>query len=87
VVESAPRIDKRLVAALAVLGDSREPVAEINRRVGRLATELGLPRPSYAQIRRLLRAERVAQEERRVHRGHVAEVIILRRHAYERLGR
>ncbi len=85
-VESAPRIDKRLVAALEGLDDSREPVAEINRRVGALARELELPRPSYAQVRRLIRAERLAREERRVRRGHVAEVIVNHRHAYERLG-
>ena len=85
-VESAPRIDKRLVAALAVLDDSREPMAEINRRVGRLASELGLPRPSYAQIRRLLQAGRLAREERRQHRGHVAQVLLLRGHTYEILG-
>ena len=82
-VESAPRIDKRLVLALTVLDDSREPMAEINRRVGALARELDLPRPSYSQIRRLLRADRLERAERREHRERVAVAIVTRRHAYE----
>ena len=85
-VESAPRIDRRLVAALAVLDDSREPMAEINRRVGALASDLGLPRPSYAQIRRLLQAERIEREERRARRGRMAQALLLRGHTYELFG-
>jgi hypothetical protein len=81
-VESAPRIDRRLVEALAALDDVREPVAEINRRVGALASELGLPRPSYAQVRRLLWADRLERSEQRAVRGRVAEAVLLRTHPY-----
>ena len=71
------------MAALGALDDSREPVAEINRRVGALAKELGLPRPSYAQIRRLLRADRLERAERREHRERVAEAILTRHYVYD----
>jgi hypothetical protein len=51
---SAPRIDPRLHAALARIDDGRLPVAEVNRRLGAVASHLGLPRPSYEQVRILL---------------------------------
>jgi hypothetical protein len=47
----APRIDSRLIAGLVRLDDPKLPIAETNRRVGRLAAELGLPKPSYQQVR------------------------------------
>jgi len=47
----APRIDSRLVAALVRFDNPKLPIAETNRRVGRLAAELGLPKPSYQQVR------------------------------------
>jgi hypothetical protein len=55
---AAPRIDSRLVAAIARLDDRREPVAETNRRIGALAGDLGLPRPSYEQVRTLVKEHR-----------------------------
>jgi hypothetical protein len=48
---SAPRIDSRLVAAVERLDDRRVPIAETNRRVGHVAAQLGLPKPSYEQVR------------------------------------
>ena len=48
---AAPRIDERLLAAIADLDRRDVPIAETNRRVGELATRLGLPRPSYEQVR------------------------------------
>jgi hypothetical protein len=59
---SAPRYDERIVDAIKVLDDRREPIAEICRRVGRCADKLGLPRPSYVHIRRLVHAERERQD-------------------------
>lgn len=50
----APRIDPKLVAALVRLDDPKEPIAETNRRLGRLAAELDLPKPSYQQVRVIL---------------------------------
>jgi hypothetical protein len=48
---AAPRIDSRLVAAVERLDDPSAPIAETNRRVGVVARELGLIRPSYEQVR------------------------------------
>jgi hypothetical protein len=48
---SAPRIDTRLVAAVERLDDKHVPIAETNRRVGHVAAQLGLPKPSYEQVR------------------------------------
>lgn len=53
-VPAAPRIDARLVRALKRLDDGRTPIAEINRRIGALAAELGLVRPSYERVRVVL---------------------------------
>jgi hypothetical protein len=58
-VSLAPRYDARIVSALRALDDPREPMAEICRRVGDVADRLGLTRPSYVHVRRLLLAERV----------------------------
>ncbi len=55
---AAPRIDSRLVAAIAHLDDLSCPIAETNRRIGALAERLGLARPSYEQIRLLVQAHR-----------------------------
>jgi hypothetical protein len=55
---AAPRIDSRLVAAVAWLDDRREPMAETNRRIGFLARDLGLPKPSYQQVRLLVKEYR-----------------------------
>jgi hypothetical protein len=46
-----PRIDQRLVAAIARLDDPTLPIAETNRRLGMVAEGLGLLRPSYQQVR------------------------------------
>jgi hypothetical protein len=51
VSDSAPRIDSRLVAALVRIDDSSRPIAETNRRIGLVAWELGLAKPSYQQVR------------------------------------
>ena len=40
------------------LDDRRVPIAETGRRVGAVAETLGLVRPSYEQIRRLVHAHR-----------------------------
>jgi hypothetical protein len=55
---AAPRIDSRLVAAIVHLDNPQHPIAETNRRIGVLAGDLGLPRPSYEQIRILVKAHR-----------------------------
>ena len=54
----APRISPRLVEALVRLDDTRVPIAEVNRRLGREAERLGLPRPSYQRVRELVHQSR-----------------------------
>jgi hypothetical protein len=63
VVASSPRVDPRLVAAAFALDDRRESYAETCRRVGVVADQLGLPRPSYDTIRVLLRVDREERAE------------------------
>jgi hypothetical protein len=54
----APRIDMRLVAAAERLDSATTPIAETNRRVGLVADELGLMRPSYEQVRSIVKCAR-----------------------------
>jgi hypothetical protein len=53
-VPAAPRIDDRLRRYIAGAGLFDSP-AEVTRAAGELAWELGLPRPSYQQVRVLMR--------------------------------
>ncbi len=58
VVRSAPRYDPRILEAMRALDDRTEPMAETCRRIGTVAEHLGLVRPSYVHLRRLVVAER-----------------------------
>lgn len=53
------------VRDLAAALDGDQPIAETSRRVGEAAVRLGLPRPSYANVRRLVLAERRRRAELR----------------------
>jgi hypothetical protein len=68
-VAAAPRVDLRLVAAIERFDDPRRPIAETNRRIGLVAETLGLPRPSYEEVRRLVRLWRAGRGGPEV--GHV----------------
>ena len=57
-VASAARVDSRLVAALERLDRVGVPIAETYRRVGVVARELGLLRPSYERVRTLVHEAR-----------------------------
>jgi hypothetical protein len=59
---AAPRIDERLRRYIA--GSPRfDTPAEITRLVGELAWDLSLPRPSYQQVRLLVRELRDSREQ------------------------
>jgi hypothetical protein len=60
-VSSAPRLDSRLIAAVRRLDDGKRPIAEIHRRLGAVAGELGLAQPSYQRVRLLVRDLRVGR--------------------------
>jgi len=51
---SAPRVSPRLRAAIERVHGDDVRIAEVCRRVGVEADSLGLPRPSYETIRRLV---------------------------------
>jgi hypothetical protein len=51
VLSFAPRLDSRLVDALAHLDDGVSSYADLNRRLGVVAESLGLRRPSYEAVR------------------------------------
>ena len=53
--KAAPRIDDRLRRVIAGSARTDTPAA-ITRLAGNLAWELGLPRPSYQQVRVLVRS-------------------------------
>lgn len=54
----SPRIDTRLIRALPELDDPEKPIAETRRRLGDLASQLDLPRPSYERVRQLVNLQR-----------------------------
>jgi hypothetical protein len=65
VTASAPRYDPRVLAAVRRLDDEGVPIAETCRRVGEVAAALGLPRPSYVHLRRVVKADRELRRARR----------------------
>jgi hypothetical protein len=63
-VTFAPRLSPKLLGAIVRLDDRRLPIAEVNRRVGRAAWKLGLPKPSYQRVRELVHAARAIRRGR-----------------------
>jgi ribosomal protein S16 len=62
VVASAPRIDPRLRRVARRLGRRRPlSVADVHRRVGVYAEQIGVFRPSYQQIRLVVNEARLQQ--------------------------
>ena len=72
---SAPRYDARLVGAIARVDDPSLPMAETVRRLGLLAEEFGLPRPSYVHMRRYVAEHRERVEAARARRQAVREIL------------
>jgi hypothetical protein len=65
VLAFAPRIPKRLLAALVRLDDPSVPIAETHRRLGEQADRMGITRPSYQRIRELVHQIRRIRPARR----------------------
>jgi hypothetical protein len=76
VVECAPRYDSRILEAVRALDDRDEPMAETVRLVGRVAAELGLPKPSYVHLRRYIRELREEEAFRRARRREIAKILL-----------
>ena len=68
---SAPRYDQRLLRAIRRLDDETVPIAEVCRRVGKRAERLGVSRPSYVHVRRIVLDERARKAELREIRNEV----------------
>jgi hypothetical protein len=62
---TSPRLDPRLVLAVFALDEPGTPMAETWRAVCSLADELGVPRPGYDTIRRLVHTGRRREAELR----------------------
>jgi hypothetical protein len=58
VLSFAPRIPRRLLDEIERQSERAVPIAEMNRCVGRAATEMGFYRPSYQQVRVLVHTAR-----------------------------
>jgi len=58
VVSAAPKIDPRLLAALARIDRSDSSIADVHRTLGVVADWLEIPRPSYEQVRVLVKRHR-----------------------------
>jgi hypothetical protein len=71
----APRYEARILELLEALDDRGVPVAEVNRRVGDAAEKLGLIRPSYVHLRRILLAERDRQDAERARRAEIRKIL------------
>jgi hypothetical protein len=54
----APRLPQRLLDVVDRLAQRPAPIAQINRDVGAAAARMGLPRPSYERVRRLVHEAR-----------------------------
>jgi hypothetical protein len=68
--------DPRLAVLVGALDRGDVSAAETWRRVGEAAERLGLRRPSYQHVRRLVRVERRAREVRRESREVVADSLV-----------
>jgi hypothetical protein len=75
VVEIAPRYDRRILEAVRALDDRTESMAEISRRVGAAAAQLGLPKPSYVHVRRYVVAHREAEDAERARRDEIRQIL------------
>ena len=76
VVPAAPRYDVRVLDALRALDDRAQPIAETCRRVATVAEALGLPRPSYVHMRRIVHAQREEDDAARERRAAVRRVLL-----------
>ena len=75
-VPLAPRYDPRIVEAIALVDDRSQPIAETCRRVGAIAEQLGLIRPSYSHLRRLVHEQRDRADYERARRADLRAIAV-----------
>ncbi len=73
---AAPRLDPRLLKAIARVDDASLPMAETYRRTREIAEGFGLPRPSYERVRLHLRDARRQQSRWRHKRDVLLDVAL-----------
>jgi len=71
---AAPRLDTRLLRAIAQLDDPSLPIAETYRRTREVAERFGIPRPSYERVRLHLNESRRRRAARRRKRDILIDV-------------
>lgn len=74
-VEIAPRYDPRILEAVRALDDRTQSMAEVSRRIGVMAAQLGLPKPSYVHLRRHILAHRAAEDAERARREEIRGIL------------
>jgi hypothetical protein len=75
VVEIAPRYDPRILEAVRALDDRTESMAEVSRRIGVAAAQLGLPKPSYVHLRRYILTHRAEEDAERARRDAIRRIL------------
>jgi hypothetical protein len=75
VVEIAPRYDARIIEAVRALDDRTVSMAEISRRVGTAAAQMGLPKPSYVHLRRHILIHRQKEDADRARREEIRRIL------------
>jgi hypothetical protein len=73
---AAPRLDPRLLDAIARVDDDEAPISETYRRLRELSIELQLPRPSYERVRQHVHVVRRRKERARKRRETLLEVAL-----------
>jgi hypothetical protein len=73
---AAPRVDRRLLDALARLDRPEVPIAETYRRSRQEAATLGVPRPSYELVRLVIHEARREQARCRANRNTLLRVLL-----------
>jgi hypothetical protein len=74
--DAAPRYHPKLLELIVTLDDNAQPIAETCRRVGDAAERLGLSRPSYVHVRRIVVAERAARRRRKKLRAPLVDAAV-----------
>jgi hypothetical protein len=71
-----PPNDPRIAVLVAAADVDEMPAAEVWRRVGRAAERVGIRRPSYGHVRRLVRIERRRRELEREGRAVIGRAAV-----------
>ncbi len=74
-VPIAPRYDAQILVLIRALDDRSESMAEISRRVGSAAVEMGLYKPSYVHLRRFIVSYREEQDAERRRREEILRIL------------